>query len=138
MHTKRARDAHDTVHVIKTIQDNTIDNTVSTNVDRPDKPARLPSTEINEILDFWVETVGYKIDSRVKQNRFAASNLLKKHGKAKLQQLIKGVALAQQEQYAPRISDFAQLQQKTNDLIVWGKQRTAPSTRRKGTKGVKI
>jgi hypothetical protein len=84
---------------------------------------RLGSSEINEIFDFWEEQVGYKIESRVKANRFACSNLLKKHGRDKLKQLIKGVALAQNNQYAPRISDFSQLQQKLNDLMVWGKQR---------------
>lgn len=92
--------------------------------DAPGKP------EINIVMDYWTETVGYKIESRVKQNRFAASNMLKKHGLDKLKQLITGVALAHNDQYAPRISDLAQLQQKMSDLVVWGRQqqRTAQAT----------
>jgi hypothetical protein len=103
----------------KTIQDNTktIQNTNVLAAERRGKP------EINEIFDYWAEQVGYNIESRVKQNRFACSNLLKKHGSDKLKQLIRGVALAQNTQYAPRISDFSQLQQKTHDLVVWGKQK---------------
>lgn len=85
--------------------------------------AKAPKAEIDFMFEVWEKLVGYKIESRVKANRFACNNLLKKHGTEKLEQLIRGVALAQNDRYAPRISDFCSLQQKLNDLIVWGRQR---------------
>lgn len=105
---------------------NTNNNTVTTTNVGASGLDPLPSygkPEINELFEFWAQEVGYNIESRVKQNRAAASNLLKKHGKDKLHQLIRGVALTQSDQYAPHIADFAQLQQKVNDLLVWGRKK---------------
>lgn len=79
--------------------------------------------EINELFEYWLNKTGLSITSRIKQNRYAASNLLKKYGQLKLHQLIDGVAKAQDDQYAPRIADFTQLQNKTNELILWGRQK---------------
>lgn len=101
----------------------TIQKTITNVIPDPDKPARYGSPGINEMFDFWADEVGYNIESRIKQNRAACSNLLKKHGKDKLMQLIKGVALTQSDQYAPHIADFSQLQQKVNDLLVWGRKK---------------
>jgi DNA-binding transcriptional regulator YhcF (GntR family) len=117
------RDAHETVHVIKTIQDNTIDNTSITNVIDASASKRYGKPEINELFDFWATICGYNIESRVTANRRAASSLLKKHGKDKLEQLIRGVGMAHSDRYAPRISDFTQLQQKTNELVMWGRKK---------------
>lgn len=84
--------------------------------------------EINHLFEYWSSEVGYDIESRVAANRRAASNLLKKHGKDKLEQLIRGVAMAQGDRYAPSISDFSQLQQKTTDLLVWGRRKHGESS----------
>ena len=110
---------NDTSNIDNTIN-NTVDNTSNTDVlpaERRGKP------ELNELFDFWAQECGYDIETQIKANRFAASNLLKKHGMEKMKQLIRGVALAQNDQFAPRISDFRALQAKFNDLIVWGKKR---------------
>lgn len=87
--------------------------------------------EINEMFEYWQTTTGLAITAKVQANRRACSNLINKHGVEKVQQLINGVAAAQADQYAPRISDFTQLQLKLNELLVWGKQRNKK-------KGVKI
>jgi hypothetical protein len=85
------------------------------------------SPGINEMFDFWAAECGFNIESRVKANRAACSNLLKKHGKDKLMQLIRGVALTHSDQYAPGIADFSQLQQKLPDLLVWGRKKHGSS-----------
>lgn len=88
--------------------------------DQPPKPPKVRKQEIDDMLEYWHETVGYKIESRVKQNRFAVSNLLKKHGQAKLKRLVGGVAMAKKDRFAPSINDFSQMQSKFNDFIAWG------------------
>lgn len=103
-------------------KDNTVDNTVDSNTNVL-APERSGSLAINEMFDYWAEQCGYNIESRVRQNRYACSNLLKKHGADKLKQLITGVSLAQADQYAPQITDFATLQQKATALIVWGRRK---------------
>ena len=106
-------------------KDNTVDNTktITNVIADPDKPVRYGSPIINQAFDFWAEEVGYNIESRVKANRAAASNLIKKHGPEKVQQLIRGVAMTHSDQYAPRIADFCQLQQKLPDLLSWGRRK---------------
>jgi len=78
---------------------------------------------INDLFDYWSTKNGYQITSKVQANRNACSNLYKKYGADKLMQLIDGVSLAQQDKYAPRISDFIELQAKLNQLISWGKTK---------------
>lgn len=103
-------------------------NSNTTNVvlvdEQPEKKVKKSSKEINEIFEYWEEIVGQKINSNIKSNRFAASNLLKKFGEAKLKQLIVGVSKSHFDRYAPRISDFRSLQSKVDELITWGR-RTA-------------
>lgn len=79
--------------------------------------------EINELFEYWDLKTGLPIKSRVTANRRSASTLFNQLGKDKLHQLIDGVVLAQEDKYAPRISDFTDLQSKMNALLVWGKQR---------------
>jgi hypothetical protein len=74
-------------------------------------------------MQYWEQETGMPISSRVKANRYACKNLLTKHGREKVELLIKGVAQSQTDQYAPRIADFTQLQTKLNDLLVWGRQK---------------
>lgn len=91
------------------------------NIDTNVSMAKTPSTEIDELFNLWEEITGMEIVGQVRKNRFACSNLLKKHGKEKLTKLINGVALAQADKFAPRIADFSALQSKQNELIAWGK-----------------
>ncbi len=74
------------------------------------------------LLCNWKDTTGIELSSKTKANRNAANNLLKKHGMDKLKALIRGVNAANSDKYAPRISDFVELQSKTNELITWGKK----------------
>ena len=101
---------------------NPIDNTIVLA-----KPYGKP--EINDLFNYWESQTGYKIQSRVTANRRACNNLLKKHGLDVTKGLINGAALSQADKYAPTISDFCSLQQKTNDLIVWGKKKSVNSTK---------
>jgi len=101
------------VHIDKDIdKDNNKD--ISNNKSKP---------EINELFADWFEIVGYEIESNKQKNRYACSNLLKKHGRDKLKQLLRGVALTQSDQFAPRIADFISLQSKLNELLLWGKKK---------------
>jgi hypothetical protein len=84
----------------------------------------MAKAEINEMFDYWLEITGLPITARIKQNRFACNNLIKKHGVDGVKRLVGGVAQAQGDQYAPRISDFSQLQGKLGDLLLWGKKQT--------------
>lgn len=94
------------------------------------KTPKVPSAEINDMFAQWELAIGYRIESRIKQNRFACSNLLKKHGREGVIKLINGVAYAKQDKFAPRIADFSQLQQKYNELVSWGHSQ--------GRKGPKV
>jgi len=87
---------------------------------------------VNEMFDYWKKNTGLPITSRIKQNRFACNNLIKKHGADNLKRLVDGVAQAQADKYAPRISDYSSLQAKMNDLLLWGKKQATIN------KGVKI
>lgn len=89
-----------------------------------DNGLKAGNDDINSLFDYWEEKTGIPISARVKQNRFACSNLLKKHGADNLKRLVDGVTIAQSEKYAPSISDFADLQQKLSALLVWGKKQT--------------
>lgn len=80
--------------------------------------------EINELFEYWHEKTGLSITSQVQANRRACSNLFNKHGPDNLKRLIDGVAQAHGDQYAPRIANFIQLQSKSDELILWGKQKT--------------
>lgn len=94
-------------------------------IDKSIVKAKTPRADIDEMFEIWKSVNGYAIDGQKQKNRYAASNLLKKYGKDGLTQMIQGVAMAQQDQYAPRISDFSSLQAKQNDLIAWGKTKKA-------------
>lgn len=99
-----------------------------------ESPKTYGNPDINEMFDYWNEKLGYEITAKRQANRNACKNLIKKHGLEKLTKLIDGVAMAQTDQYAPRISDFTSLQSKLNDLMVWGKQKNNSLT----SKGVKL
>ena len=102
-------------------------NNNSTNVElakakkQIDKKEEYGNQEINNLFDKWNKATGYAINSRIQSNRRACWNLYRKHGQGGLETLLRGVAMAQQDQYAPRISDFVDLQAKLNQLLLWGK-----------------
>jgi DNA-binding transcriptional regulator YhcF (GntR family) len=79
---------------------------------------------INEMFKYWEQSTGLNIESKTRANRLACNNLLKKYGEEKLKRLIDGAAFAQTDRYAPSIADFTQLQQKLNELLLWGKKNS--------------
>lgn len=125
---------NDASNIKETITNNNKHSNTTDVVLGADAPVRYGKPEINELFDYWAEQVGYEIQSRIQANRRAASTMLKKHGADKLKQLIKGVALAQKDRYAPRIADLSQLQQKQNDLIAWGHKQTKATNSGRGVK----
>jgi hypothetical protein len=94
---------------------------LDTNVSNNTVLVKTPSLEINELFEYWEQKTGMKIQSNIKKNRFAASNLLKKGGIDAVKLYIDGASFAQQTAYAPKIADFIELQSKLDKLIVWGK-----------------
>lgn len=118
------------------INDTSNDNRMTTNGQQNDTLTRIKNKEIrnsttyygkpeiNEMFDYWSTNTGIEISARIKPNRNACNNLLKKHGADTLKRLVDGVVIAQNEKYAPAISDFVDLQQKLNALLVWGKKHT--------------
>jgi hypothetical protein len=98
----------------------------STNVElaTPNELEVFGKPEINELFEYWLEKTGIPIAGNVQRNRYACKNLLKKYELVGVKKLIEGVALAQTDKYAPRICDFAQLQSKLSDLLVWGKKKS--------------
>lgn len=103
-------------------QDDTI--TIIENRELRNIPTVYGKPEINDMFNYWQETTGLTITARLTPNRRAAANLIKKYGQDRLHRLVDGVAMAQSDQYAPRIADFTQLQNKVDELILWGKKST--------------
>ena len=106
---------------------NTIENIENTGLPKGkgDTPKTYGNTDINGLFEYWSDKLGYSIEGNVKRNRIACSNLIRKHGIDAVKRLVDGVELAQMDKYAPRISNYVQLQAKQTDLIVWGKSRVA-------------
>ena len=102
---------------IENIQKTTITNVIE------DKPQQYGNVDINELFEYWSETIGIPIRSKVQRNRNSCSTLIKQHGLDGVKKLIQGVRLAMDDQYAPRISDFITLQSKQNELIMWGHKK---------------
>lgn len=81
------------------------------------------SEAVNDLFDFWLQTMGDPITSRLKANRRAAWNLARKHSKETLEQTIKLSRVAFFNDYAPRIADFVDLQSKWDQLRLWAEKR---------------
>jgi predicted transcriptional regulator len=116
---KRRRNADETYNKKEELR-------IKKNLDKSklDKAVVYGKPEINELFNYWKDQVGFEISAKRQANRNATNNLLKKYGLDKTKQLIDGVVLAHDDRYAPRISDFCELQSKLNQLLVWGKGRT--------------
>ena len=98
------------------------------------KPTTYGNQDINDLLSYWQSVTGLPIQSKVKLQRQACSSLIKQWQVAGVQRLIDGVALSYSDQYAPRISDFADLRNKQNDLLVWGRKKELKTNSRKTIK----
>lgn len=81
--------------------------------------------EVNECFELWKTHVGFEIISKVKANRNACYGLIKRFGMDGVSRLIRAVEKANEDMYAPRISDFIELRSKLNALLLWAKKQTA-------------
>ena len=105
-------------------QENNIDNKEITGITKVIGETPLNTKkDIDDMFLFWSEHIGYDITSRIKANRYACNNLLKKYKVAGVKQPVSAVEATQSDRYAPRISDFSSLQSKLNELISWAKKK---------------
>ena len=91
--------------------------------------AKTPSTEINELFDYWEETFGYRVGSNIQKNRYAASNLIKKYGLLPMKETLPVVKAANLDKFSGiKIYDFVSLQSSSDKLKQWradyGKKNT--------------
>ena len=101
--------------------DNVASETVNeSNSQKATKPT-YGNSDINGMFDFWQTQVGTPIISREKSNRRACYNLLRnKHiGEEKLRHAVEFVGKIKEDRFAPRISDFVDLQGKFNELCAY-------------------
>lgn len=110
---------------IKQSLPNNIEDNIEDNIDTITKvieqkaPKQFGNVEINELFNEWEKQCGFKIDSKVKQNRYACQRLIKSKGLDKTLKVLEIVSEAQKDQYAPGIYNFIDLAEKWNNLAIW-------------------
>lgn len=107
------------------IYNNKDNNTISKDIEKT--PEKYGNSEINSLFDEWERCCGFRIDSKIKLNRFACQRLIKSHGFDNVSKALPFVAEAQADQYAPGINNFIDLAEKWNNLGIWYKKRRARS-----------
>ena len=104
---------------------NNIEDNIEDNIDTITKvieqkaPKQFGNIEINELFNEWEKQCGFKIDSKVKQNRYACQRLIKSKGLDRTLKVLEIVSEAQKDKYAPGIYNFIDLAEKWNNLAVW-------------------
>lgn len=99
------------------------DGPSSEETDKPSKALPVKTADIDHLFEQWESTVGYAITSQVKTNREYAAKLIREYPPGHIEAMLKGVALSLEDRYAPRISNFAQLYRKWDDLKAWGRRQ---------------
>lgn len=123
---------------IKQSLTNNIEDNIENNIDTITKvieqkaPKQFGNVEINELFDEWEKHCGFKIDTKVKQNRYACQRLLRSRGFERVKNVIPYVAESQADQYAPGINNFMDLAEKWNNLAVWYKKKKVTNTMKYG------
>lgn len=80
--------------------------------------------ELNELLSY-ADTLGFVLQGTVKDNRYAAHNLLRKYGLTNAKRFVEAAVKARGQQYAPTINDFGQLYRRAGDLAsFYSRQKT--------------
>lgn len=95
-------------------------------------PESYGNAEINELFDEWEKNCGFKIDTKIKQNRYACQRLIKQRGFEQVKKVIKIVEESQNDQYAPGINNFMDLAEKWNNLAIWYKKKNVTNSMRYG------
>ena len=86
------------------------------------KAAPVDAKKVNEMFEYWNKTVGTNI-RQTKTGVDYAKKLYREYEMDGVRKLIDGAALAVEDQYAPRISNFNDLYLKKDRLMLWGKKR---------------
>lgn len=115
------------------INNNITNKSTNTNVLVEAKPRNYGNSQINELFDKWEECCGFRVDTKVKANRYACNRLIKSRGFDKVMNALPYVAESQVDKFAPKVTNFMDLAEKWNDLAVWYKKKTATSEMNHGT-----
>lgn len=124
-------------HSVQPIPYNKPDNkqhiSTNTNVLVEAKPQEYGNSQINELFDKWEECCGFRVDTKIKANRYACNRLIKSRGFDKVINSLPYVAESQMDKFAPKVTNFMDLAEKWNDLAVWYKKKIATSEMKHGT-----
>lgn len=86
-------------------------------------PVTYGKADINEAFAHWEKRLGYPPSNKVKQNRYAASNLIKKHGLDTVTRVIDGLVLLKRERYVRKEAkpvNFIELQANWDAVMAAG------------------
>ena len=113
---------------IKQSLHNNIEYNIEQNIDTISKdiektPEKYGNEDINLLFEEWERCCGFKIDSKIKLNRYACQRLIKSKGFENVKKSIPFVAQSQEDQFAPSINNFIDLAEKWNNLGVWFKKK---------------
>lgn len=103
------------------INNNKDNNTIPKGIGKT--PEKYGNSNINELFDEWEKHCGFKIDTKIKLNRYACQRLIKSRGFDNVKKVLPYVAEAQSDQYAPGINNFIDLAEKWNNLGIWYKKK---------------
>lgn len=89
--------------------------------------------DINLLFVKWKEICGFEIKSKVQLNRFACQRLIKSRGLDNVIKALPFVAQSHNDQYAPKIANFMDLEQRWDDMGLWVRKKTATALKQHGT-----
>lgn len=113
------------------IDSNIEDNTV-TKVTEQAPEKSYGNAEINELFNEWEKQCGFRINSKVKLNRYACQRLIKSYGFERVVRALPFVAESQMDQYAPGINNFMDLAEKWNNLSIWYQKKNVTTFKKHG------
>jgi hypothetical protein len=85
---------------------------------------KVSTKTIDAMFEYWHKIVGYEITAKKPQNRQYCGKLIKDYSKEDIAKMIQASALASEDKYAPRVSNFIDLYRKFDDLKLWVKRET--------------
>jgi len=96
-------------------------NTISKDIEQA--PENYGNKDINLLFDEWEKHCAFRVNSKIKLNRYACNRLIKSKGVEAIIKVIPIVAESQSDTYAPTIANFIDLEQKWNNLAIWYQKR---------------
>lgn len=104
----------------KTI-DNRLKNITNVMVEQP----QYGNSDVNTVIEKFESTYKLKLN-KTKQNRIAATNLIKRYGLEQTLRAIEAASMCLQDQYAPSIVNLMDLHEKYDKLRVYYARQTKP------------